>query len=154
VALGAHGGDDESRRILVTALGDEEPAVRAAAARGVAAARVTAAAPRLLSLLATGDGGAGVALAALADADLARRIGELLGRAPDALLSQCLGALLLRRDFGPDPARVQVVRTLAKVPGPEAITALTEYLESLPATPARASRREAETALEMRGGRS
>jgi HEAT repeat protein len=153
IGLGAHGGDAEGRALMLTALGDQEPSVRTAAARGAAAARLTAAAPRLLALLARGDAGAGPALAALADADLARRIAELLGRAPDPLLAQCLGALLRRPDFGPDPARVQVVRALAKVPGPEAITALTDYVEAVPATPARASRREAEQALEVRGGR-
>jgi HEAT repeat protein len=149
VALGGHGGDAASRALVITALGDEEPAVRAAAARAAAAAQIRDAAPRLLALLARGDAGAGPALAAFADADLARRIAELLGQAPDPLLARCLGALLARADFGPDPARVQVVRALAKVPGPEAITALTDYVE---VSPARPSKREAEQALEVRGG--
>jgi HEAT repeat protein len=154
IALGAHAGDADGKTMSVTALGDEEPVVRTAAARAAAAARLTVAAPRLLALLARGDAGAGPALAAIADADLARRIAELLGRAPDALLAQCLGALLGRADFGPDAARVQVVRALAKVPGPEAITALTDYIEAVPAKPARGSRREAEQALEVRRGGS
>jgi hypothetical protein len=148
------GLDAEGQRLVLAALGDEEPSVRTAAAAAAARARLAAAAPRLLALLGKGDAGAGPALADLADADLARRIADLLGTAPDALLSQCLGRLLLRRDFGPEAARVQVVRVLAKVPGPEAITALTEYLEAIASGPARLSRREAEAALETRRGGS
>ena len=66
------------------------------------------------------------------------------------VLPAALGLILLNKDFKGEPARVQVVRTLAKVPGTEAVEQLTAYIESVPANPPRQSRREAESLVEQR----
>jgi len=145
-SLGAY-GDAASQKAIVVALGDEERVVRAAAAEAAARGHVRDAGDRLLALLAKGDLAAAAALAEIADVDLARRIADLLGTAPDAPLARCLGLMLRRADFGPDPVRVQVVGVLAKMTAPEARTALEEYVEATPAKPPRPSRREAENAL-------
>ncbi len=149
-ALARHEG--ASAEVLL-ALRDQEATVRAAAAEAAASARVKGATEPLLALLDKGEVSAGLALGALADADLARVIAEHLGTAPDAVLAQSLGAILSRPDFTSEPARVQVVRTVAKLAGPEAISALTEYVDATPAKPPKQSRREAEAALKtMLGG--
>ena len=138
--------------ILIGGLRDEHPKVRAAAARAIAEGKHRAAAEPLLALLAKGDEPAAAALAAIADVELARVIGEQLGQVPDALLAAALGGILLRKDFGPDTARVEVVRALGKVAGAEATTALADYVEATPENPPRASRREAEAMVEARLG--
>lgn len=147
-ALGAY-PDPRARKAAVAALGDGEQPVRDAAASAVATGKIREGVDRLLALLDRGDSAAPPALAALADADLAHAIGEHLGTAPAPVLALTLGKILRRADF-PEPARVQVVRTLAKVPGPEATTALTDYVEATPEKPPRPSRKEAEAVVEAR----
>src|SRR5207248_2325251 len=83
-------------------------AAAAAAARGHNRQAIDA----LFELLARGEDPAVKALAQLADPDLAAKIADHLGQVPDAALAKCLGAILVRPDFGPDPARVEVVRAL------------------------------------------
>jgi HEAT repeat protein len=139
-------------KAVIQALGDDDPKVRAAAARGAAAGKVKAAGEPLLALMAKGDEPAALALAAIADPDLARVVGEQLGNVPDDLLAACLGAILLRKDFGPDTARVEVVRALGKVQGAAATAALTEYVSQTPENPRRQSRVEAESIAEARIG--
>jgi HEAT repeat protein len=139
-------------KALIRALGDEDAKVRAAAARSAAAGKVKAASEALLALLAKGDEPAAAALAAIADPDLALVIGEQLGNVPDSLLATTLGLILLRKDFGPDTARVEVVRALGKVQSAEATSMLTEYVSSTPEKPPRQSRREAEAMVEARIG--
>jgi hypothetical protein len=88
----------------------------------------------------------------MADVDLSRKIGDQLGKIPDAMLAQTLGAILKRADFGPDEARVDLVRAIGKIQGPEAITALTEYVDATPKNPPRNSRSEAQKMVEARLG--
>jgi hypothetical protein len=88
----------------------------------------------------------------MADPELARRIAEQLGQVPDTPLAQCLGMILKRADFGPDAARVEIVRAIAKIQDPVAVTVLTDYVDSTPKNPVRASRHEAETIVEARLG--
>ncbi|MCE9573579.1 MAG: HEAT repeat domain-containing protein [Deltaproteobacteria bacterium] len=147
-ALGAY-PDPQARKAAVAALGDDEQAVRDAAANAVATGKIREGVDRLMALLDRGDSAAPPALAALADADMAHAIGEHLGTAPAPVLALTLGKILRRADF-PEPARVQVVRTLAKVPGAEATTALTDYVEATPEKPPRQSRKEAEAVVEAR----
>ena len=45
---------------------------------------------------------------------------------------------------------LRVVRALAKLAGPDAISALSEYIDTIPAKPIRQSRREAEAALKQK----
>jgi HEAT repeat protein len=147
-ALGAY-PDPASRKAAVAALGDDVGKVRIAAADAIARGKFREGVERLLALLDKGDAAAPPALAALADADLAHAIGEHLGTAPAGALAQTLGAILKRSDF-PEPARVQVVRAIAKIPGGEATAALTDYVESTPEKPPRPSRKEAESVVESR----
>ncbi len=151
-AVRALGGHADAGEKILAALRDQEESVRAAAAEAVVARKPKGAAEPLLALLDKGEVPAAKALAALADAELARVVAEHLGTAPDGVLAQCLGGILVRPDFGPEPARVQVVRALAKLAGPEAITALGDYVDATPATPVKQSRREAEAALKEKLG--
>jgi hypothetical protein len=107
----------------------------------------------LFALLAKGEEPAARALAQMADLDLARKIAEQLGAVPDASLALCLGLVLKRPDFGPDTARVDLVRAIAKIQDASAIAALQDYVDSTPKTPPRPSRHEAETVINARGGK-
>ncbi|MGN6104149.1 MAG: hypothetical protein ACTHU0_03525, partial [Kofleriaceae bacterium] len=77
---------------------------------------------------------------------------DQLGQVPDASLALCLGAILARTDYGPDPARVEVVRAIAKIQDPAAVGALTDYLDATPTNPPRPSRQEAESIVNARMG--
>ncbi|MEZ4368892.1 MAG: hypothetical protein R2939_21825 [Kofleriaceae bacterium] len=79
-------------------------------------------------------------------------ISEQLGTVAEGPLATCLGMILVRPDFGPEDARLQVVRALGKMSGPEALAALADYVEATPAKPPRASRREAEQMVDARLG--
>jgi phage tail sheath protein FI len=151
-AVRALGGHADAGGLILAALHDQEESVRAAAAEAVVARKPKGAAEPLLALLDKGEAPAAKALAAIADADLARVIGEHLGTTPDGVLATCLGAILVRPDFANEAAKVQVVRTIAKLAGPEAITALGDYVDATPATPVKQSRREAEAALKEKLG--
>jgi hypothetical protein len=126
--------------------------VRAAAAKGAGEGRAKATAKALMALLVKGDKPAAAALAAFADADLARQIGEQLGVVPDDLLAECLGLILLRSDFKPDTARVEVVRAIAKIKGEVATQALRTYVDETPEKPPRQSRKEAVSLIDEREG--
>ena len=62
-----------------------------AAAAAAAKGHVREAIDPLFELLARGEEPAARALAAMADADLARKIGDQFGKVPDASLALCLG---------------------------------------------------------------
>jgi hypothetical protein len=141
-----------ARRVVTRGLRDMTPSVRAAAADAAARGRIREAIEPLLALLARGEQSAAAALAAMADAALARKLGDQLGTVPDATLATTLGLVLRRPDFGPDPARVELVRTLGKIQDPEAISALAEYLDAAPKNPPRESRMEAQRMVEARLG--
>jgi HEAT repeat protein len=151
-AVRALGAQPEAGDLILAALHDNEATVRAAAAEAVIARKPKGATEPLLALLDKGELPAAKALATYADADLARIIAEHLGTAPDGVLAQCLGAILVRPDFGPEAAKLQVVRALSKLAGPEAVTALGDYVDATPATPPKQSRREAEAALKQKLG--
>ena len=148
----AHYPDPAAKAAIVWGLHDSEPSVRAAAADAAAKGRVRDALDPLFELLARGEEPAARALAAMADPDLARKIGDQLGKVPEATLAICLGAVLKRADFGPDPARVEVVDALAKIADRAALDALTDYLDATPKNPIRPSRQEAEKVVEARIG--
>jgi HEAT repeat protein len=153
-ALAALAGypDPQAHAAVVAGLHDPTASVRAAAATAAGKARVREAVDSLMALLAKGEDPAGKALAAMADPELARRIAEQLGSVPDTALAQCLGGILKRADFGPDPARVEIVRAIAKIQDQVAVTVLTDYVDSTPKNPIRPSRKEAETIVEARLG--
>lgn len=148
-ALAGQASAPASARSLA-ALHDTDSSVRAAAAAVAGLRKDRNAVPALLALLDKGEAPAALALGALADADLARVVAEHLGAAPDPTLAQSLGAMLVRKDFGPEPARLEVVRTLAKMDGTQVVAALSDYVDATPATPVVQSRREAQDALKLK----
>lgn len=136
---------------LLERLGDAAPDVRAAAADALAARRETKAIPRLFALLSRGDAGVGAALAALATPDLVPRIAELAGTIDDEIVANTLGEYVKRSDV-PEKLRIDVLRTIGRLSGAVATTALAEYLASVPAKEDRASKKEAQKLLDQRGG--
>lgn len=151
-AVRAVGALDDKRAtaVVLEALRDTDKEVRAAAAKVVADRTIKPGIEPLMALLRKGDEAAAPALAVLGDARLAAAVGELIGVAPDALVARTLGLILLKPNFGPEEARVEVVRALGKVPGSEAVEQLTTYVDSIPEKPPRQSRREAESLIETR----
>lgn len=143
--------DHAAQVAIVEALGDRVGSVRGAAAAAAATAHLTAAIDPLLALLDQGEDEAGTALAQLADPDLARKIADHVGRAPDAAIAHCLGLVLRRPDF-PDPTRVEIVDVLGKLADPAGFAELSEYLQATPTKPARPSRAEAEKLVQGKGG--
>jgi HEAT repeat protein len=135
---------------LLERLGDAAPDVRAAAADALAVRREAKAVPRLFALLSRGDAGVGAALAALASPDLVPRIAELAGTIDDEIVANTLGEYVKRSDV-PEKLRIDVLRTIGRLSGAVATTALAEYLASVPAKEDRASKKEAQKLLEQRG---
>ncbi len=144
--------DKRAKAMVLAALGDAHKSVRAAAAEILAGQKERRAIEPLLSLLKKGDEASAPALAALATPDLARAVSELIGQAPDGLLSRCLGAILMRPDFKPEEARVEVVKALGKIPGNDSLELMTNYVGAIPEKPPRDSRAEAERIIEARLG--
>lgn len=143
--------DPVAQRAIERGLHDQLAPVRGAAAAAAAKGRVRIAVEPLFALIALGEEPAAKAVAAMADPELARKLGDQVGKFPDAALAHALGLILKRNDF-PDTARVDVVRTIGKIPGNDAVSALTDYLDATPKTPPRQSRQEAEKMVEARLG--
>jgi HEAT repeat protein len=144
--------DPAAHAAVVAGLHDPVGIVRGAAAGAAAQGKVRESVDTLFALLAKGEEPAARALAQMADGDLARKIGDQLGKVPDAMLALSLGILLRRADFGPDTARVDVVHALAKISDQSATSALTDYLDATPKNPPRPSRNEAQKIVEARVG--
>ncbi|MDW8280574.1 MAG: HEAT repeat domain-containing protein [Myxococcales bacterium] len=136
--------------LLVAALSDGSAEVRAAAAAALGARREKSAERPLLRLLQRQDPAAPAALGQIGGPETARTLAEMVGNIPDRLVVQTLGELLKRADFGPDPLRLEVVRTLGKIPGNEALDALTDYLKLSSKDRTRPSRVEASKIIEQR----
>ena len=143
---------DKVVAMLLERLGDIAPEVRQAAATGLAVRREKSAEPRLWKLLLRKDPAAPSALAALATPELAHRLSEQLGQVPDNLIVQAFGDMLKRPDFGPDPVRLEIVKTLAKIPGVDSTTTLIEYVAASEKDKARPSRVEAQKIVDDRSG--
>lgn len=144
--------DPAAHALVIAGLHDTTGTVRGAAAAAAAKARVREAIDPLFELLARNEQPAARALAAMADPDLVRRIGDQLGKVPDPILAQCLGMILKRADFGPDTVRVEVVRAIGKIQDQAAVNALSDYVDATPKNPPRESREEAEKMVEARLG--
>jgi HEAT repeat protein len=144
--------DPAAHKLVVAGLHDATGTVRGAAAAAAAKGRVREAIEPLFDLLARSEEPAARALAAMADADLVRRIGDQFGKVPDPILAQCLGMILKRVDFGPDTVRVEVVRALGKIQDQSALNALSDYVDATPKNPPRQSRDEAQKMVEARIG--
>jgi HEAT repeat protein len=148
-ALGAI-DDPRATATLLERLGDAASDVRAAAAEALAARHEQKAAKRMFALLAMGDTGVAGSLAALATPDMIPRIAELAGTIDEAAVADALGDYVKRSDV-PDKLRIDVLRTIGKLSGPVATTALVEYVASVPAKEDRASKKEAQKLLDQRG---
>lgn len=144
--------DPTAHAAIIAGLRDPVGMVRTAAAGAAGRGRIKGAIEPLLALLAKGEDASARALAQLADADLARKLADHLGKVPDPSLAIALGAILKRTDFGPDEARVEIVRAIAKIQDPAAVTALTEYIDATAKLPPRPSRGEAQTVVNARLG--
>lgn len=142
--------DPIARATIVAALHDPTGMVRNAAAGAASKGRVRDAVEPLLKLLAKGEESSARSLAALADPDLARKLADHYGKVPDVSLALSLGLILRRADFGPDPARVEIVRAMAKIQDRAAIKELQEYVDVTPKNPPRPSRHEAQMVLDAR----
>jgi len=150
-ALGALAmiNDKRSTAALMAGLGDSDAEVRAAAAKGIADRRDKGAEERLIKLMEHRDASAAGALAAIATPQLAHRLSEMLGTVPDPILCTALGEMLKRADF-PEPIRVEVVRTLSKVPGVDSTAVLIDYIASTERDKNRGSRLEAQKIVDER----
>jgi HEAT repeat protein len=136
--------------VLLASLSDPAAEVRAQAAGSLGKRKERSAESRLLKLLVHKDESAAPALAAIATPDLAHKLGEMLGQVPDGLLCTTLGDILKRPDFGPEPVRVEIVKTLSKVPGVESTSTLIEYIAATEKDKMRPSRVEAQKIVEQR----
>jgi hypothetical protein len=135
---------------LLDALSDSVEEVRAAAAGALGKRKERSAEGRLIKLMQHKDEAAAKAIALLATPELAHRLSEMLGQVPDALLCSALGEMLKRPDFGPEPIRVEVVKTLSKVPGIDSTSALLEYVAATEKDKMRPSRVEAQKIVDQR----
>jgi HEAT repeat protein len=135
---------------LVERLGDAASDVRAAAAAALAARHEGKAAPRMFALVARGDAGVAAPLALLATPDMVPRIAELTGTIDDGIVADALGEYVKRSDV-PDKLRVDVLRTIGRLSGAVATTALVEYVASVPAKEDRPSKKEAQKLIDARG---
>lgn len=141
--------EDGAAGVLLERLGDQDASVRAAAAAGLATRKDARASDRLWKLVQRSDAGAAAAFGQLGALDYAPKVAELRGTIDDATLAGALGEFLKRPDAN-DRLRVDLVRTLGRVPGAEATTALVEYVGTVPEGDARPSKEEAETLIEQR----
>ncbi|HEY2728393.1 MAG TPA: HEAT repeat domain-containing protein [Polyangia bacterium] len=135
---------------LLGALGDAAPDVRATAADALAARKETKAGPRLLALVKRNDAGAAPALGLLASPELVPQLAELQGTVDDNVVASALGEYIKRDDVS-DSLRVDVVRTIGRLSGAAATTALVEYLGSVPAKDDRPSKKEAQKLVDDKG---
>ena len=135
---------------LIHALSDSAEEVRAQAALELSLKKERSAEAPFLKLLEHQDAAAPAAVASIATPGLVHRLSEMLGRVPDPLLVSTFGELLKRTDFGPDPLRLEVVRTLAKMPSVDSTTALIEYLSASTRESSRPSRIEAQKIVDQR----
>jgi len=136
--------------ILIDALGDSSPIVRARAARLLGDRNERKAEKALFKMLRRGDKTAAAPLGIVGGVETAKQLGELIGELPDAAVATAFGTMLKRKDFGPDPLRTEVVKALGKIPGADATAALVEYVASVPPKEVRISKTAAEKILEGR----
>jgi len=142
--------DNRVSAILIDALGDGSPMVRAMAARLLGEHQDRKAERALFKMLRQGDKSAAAPLGAVGGPESAKQLGELIGELPDASVALALGTMLRRPDFGPDNLRTEVAKTLGKIPGPDATAELSQYVASVPEKENRISKDTAKKLLEGR----
>lgn len=116
--------------LLLSALGDANSDVRQVAAQSLGARHEKSAEPALIKLLLRKDPAAPAALGQVGGPDTARALSEMIGNVPDRMILETLGELLKRPDFGPEQVRVQVVKTIGKMPGSQTLDILSDYVKA------------------------
>lgn len=151
-AIVALGGIDDGRipPILIDALGDSSPMVRAKAARLLGERKERRAERALFRMLRRGDKSAAEPLGTVGGVETAKQLAELIGELPDEAVATALGTMVKRGDFGPDPLRNEVIKALCKIPGVDATAAIVEYVASVPEKEIRLSKKTADACLERR----
>jgi HEAT repeat protein len=123
-------------RVLVSALSDLDPAVRAAAALGLGQLGARTAIDPLFHALDRGVAEASTAIGQLATAEQVTRLLGYLGRIPFDALTPALSEILARRDV-PQRTKLDVIARLEETATPEAKAFLQEFVASLPEPPRR-----------------
>jgi len=141
---------DRAVPTLVAALSDPSEEVRAVAAGALGKRKDKSSTDKLLKLMEKKDAAAATALGAVGTPELARKMAEMIGAVPDGLLATALGEMIKRPDFGPDPVKLDVVKTLSKIPGIDSTTALIEYVARTEKDKALPSRVEAQKIVDQR----
>lgn len=141
---------DRAVPTLVASLSDPAEEVRAVAAGALGKRKEKSATEKLVKLLEKRDAAAATALGAVGTPELAHRLAEMIGAVPDGLLATALGEMIKRPDFGPDAVKLDVVKTLAKIPGIDSTTALIEYVARTEKDKALPSRVEAQKIVDQR----
>lgn len=136
--------------MLIEALSDSNPMIRALAARILGERKERQAERPLLLMLRRKDTSAAVPLGTIGGAQTALNLAEMIGDLPGPALAAALGTMLMRKDFGPDPLRTQVVKALGNIRGKEATASLAEYVASVPPHELRQSKNQAKLVLEKR----
>jgi hypothetical protein len=144
--------EKQAKATVREAFTDGEKEVRAAAIKVAELRKDTTAIEPLLALLQKGDEATVTTLAAIGNADVARRVAELVGEAPDPLVAQTLGKIVLRTDLGNEIVYVEIIRAIGKIPGDDAVVALAEYIAAQGEKSFRQSKREAQMLYEQRLG--
>ncbi len=148
-ALGAT-PDERVVPTLIERLGDSAAEIRTACAEALAGRKEARAERRLFALVARNDLGAAGPLGRLVAPNDIPRVAELFGRVDGPVLALVFGEFVKREDV-PDRLRLDVVRTLARIPGPVATTAMVEYLATIPENDNRPSKDEVQKILAQRG---
>lgn len=129
VALGTL-EDKRARNAVYEAFTDGSKEVRGAAIKVAETREDKGAIETLLALMQKGDEGTVSALATVGNANVARQVAELAGDAPDNLVAETLGKLALRKNLGGETVYVEIIRTIGKIPGDEAVAALSAYISA------------------------
>ncbi len=134
--------------ILIRALADSNPMVRARAARILGERKERKAERSLFMMLKRRDTSAASPLGIIAGPDTARHLGELIGDLPGGALANAFRTMLLRKDFKPDTLRDEVVKAVGRLSCKESAAVLADYIASVPPKELRMSKNTAKALLE------
>lgn len=127
-AINIHPSINKSNKLLMRKLSDSHPMIRAKAARFLGDRKVKGAKKLFFAMLKRGDKSAATPLGKIGGMETAKRLAEMVGDIDNDSIASALGEMLKRSDFGPDPLKLQVVKTVCKIPGVGSTAALAEYV--------------------------
>ncbi len=134
--------------ILIGALADSNPMVRARAARILGERKEKKAERSLFTMLKRRDTSAAGPLGIVAGPNTARHLGELIGDLPGAALANAFRTMLLRKDFKPDTLRDEVVKAVGRLSCKQSAAVMADYIASVPPKELRMSKNTAKALLE------